>query len=126
MSQDNLPSDVSAKTAGETGSGGVGRQFYVEMGAFSPRLADQEVGQFLTTDELDRFQLMADSLTVVIVHGLVPNVVGNRGRDKLAKKIIKALKQSSLSATQPPAGLHPCSSNSPKPKCKGFVDDREA
>lgn len=70
----------------------VGRKFYVEMGAFAPKLAEQDAGKFLTADELDRFQLLADSLTVVIVHGLVSSVVGNRGRDKLAKQIIKALK----------------------------------
>lgn len=85
-------------------SGGVGRVFHVEMGAFAPRLSEQEVAPYLTAAELDRFQLMADSLTVVIVHGLVSNIIGNRGRDKLAKTIVKALRP--VANATPPLSEH--------------------
>lgn len=74
-----------------TGQEAVGNKVQIEMGALAPKFSEQSIAAHLDPEEIDKFQFIADALTVVIVHDVIPYSAGTKARDKLAKRMFKAM-----------------------------------
>jgi len=62
----------------------------IEFGAMAPKLSEQRIAAFLSPDDVKRFEMIADALTVVTIHGYMPRSMSDKSRDRLAKRIFKA------------------------------------
>lgn len=64
----------------------------IEFGAMAPSLNEQPVAQYLDKNDLQRFEMIAHSITVMTVHGYIGRAQSDKARDRLCKNIIKAIK----------------------------------
>lgn len=58
----------------------------IEISAFGPSLAEQLEGCF-DQKSIDRYELISKSLTVCLVHSIIPPSAVEQGRKKMIKKI---------------------------------------
>lgn len=61
------------------------------FGALVPKLSVQLKGLGVSRESCDRFQKIADAITMIAVHDIMPESVVQRARRKLAKRIAGAL-----------------------------------
>jgi hypothetical protein len=72
---------------------GVEMTFSLHFGALCKPISEQlkEQGITITDDESKRFQLIADAITLLHLHDIIPDSVTNKAHQKLMNKISKCV-----------------------------------
>jgi hypothetical protein len=65
----------------------------IEFGAFAPPFEQQLAGLGFRKGDLDKWQLIAKSLTVLHIHGYISQNVRNKGERRIIKDIEKKYKE---------------------------------